>query len=96
MRYDPGLSWAVHSATLCAGGSPAAQRMNQKKLAGVKPEVTTKTKTAADYLGAFSNDKQTALERLRNAIRAAAPRAEECISYRLPAFRLGDAGSRRR
>jgi uncharacterized protein YdhG (YjbR/CyaY superfamily) len=41
-----------------------------------------------DYLAALSEDKRAALERLRRAIRAAAPRAEECISYRLPAFRL--------
>ncbi|MGH2628129.1 MAG: iron chaperone [Anaerolineales bacterium] len=36
----------------------------------------------------MSDEKRGALERLRNAIRAAAPRAEECISYQLPAFRL--------
>ena len=36
----------------------------------------------------MSNDKRAALERLRRAIRAAAPRAEECVSYELPAFRL--------
>ena len=34
-------------------------------------------------------DQRLALERLRKAIRAAAPQAEECITYRLPAFRLG-------
>jgi uncharacterized protein YdhG (YjbR/CyaY superfamily) len=32
--------------------------------------------------------ERAALEKLRGAIRAAAPRAEECLSYRLPAFRL--------
>jgi uncharacterized protein YdhG (YjbR/CyaY superfamily) len=41
-----------------------------------------------EYLAALSEDKRAALERLRRAIRAAAPRAEECISYQLPAFRL--------
>ena len=46
------------------------------------------TKTIDEYLAALSNDKRAALERLRKTIRAAAPRAEECISYQLPAFRL--------
>jgi uncharacterized protein YdhG (YjbR/CyaY superfamily) len=36
----------------------------------------------------MSGDQRAALERLRKAIRAAAPAAEECISYALPAFRL--------
>jgi uncharacterized protein YdhG (YjbR/CyaY superfamily) len=47
-----------------------------------------KAKTIDDYLAALSDDKRAALERLRKTIRAAAPRAEECISYQLPAFRL--------
>ncbi|GBC83086.1 hypothetical protein HRbin10_02226 [bacterium HR10] len=34
------------------------------------------------------NDKRAALEKLRRTIRAAAPRAIECISHQLPAFRL--------
>jgi uncharacterized protein YdhG (YjbR/CyaY superfamily) len=41
-----------------------------------------------DYLAALSDDKRAALEKLRAAIRAAAPEAVECISYQLPAFRL--------
>lgn len=45
-------------------------------------------KTIDDYLAAVSSDKRAALQRLRKTIHAAAPRAEECISYQLPAFRL--------
>jgi uncharacterized protein YdhG (YjbR/CyaY superfamily) len=41
-----------------------------------------------DYLASLAEDKRTALEKLRRAIKAAAPRAEECISYGIPAFRL--------
>lgn len=41
-----------------------------------------------DYLGRLTNDKRVALGKLRRAIKRAAPRAEECISYQLPAFRL--------
>jgi uncharacterized protein YdhG (YjbR/CyaY superfamily) len=35
-----------------------------------------------------SPDKRAALNKLRRTIRTAFPRAEECISYGLPAFRL--------
>lgn len=45
--------------------------------------------TIDEYLAALSDDdKRAALEKLRKTIRSAAPGAEECISYRLPAFRL--------
>ena len=47
----------------------------------------TKTRTIDGYLAALSDAKRAALERLRKTIRAAAPKAEECISYQLPAFR---------
>lgn len=40
------------------------------------------------YLAGLSDDKRAALERLRKAIKGAAPGAEECFSYGLPAFRL--------
>ena len=45
-------------------------------------------RTIDEYLAALSDEKRAALERLRRTIRSAAPKAEECISYRLPAFRL--------
>jgi uncharacterized protein YdhG (YjbR/CyaY superfamily) len=41
------------------------------------------------YLSDVSVDKRAALEKLRRDIRAAARGAEECISYGIPAFRLG-------
>jgi uncharacterized protein YdhG (YjbR/CyaY superfamily) len=45
--------------------------------------------TAIDeYLAGLPDDTRAALERLRKIIHAVAPRAEECISYGLPAFRL--------
>jgi uncharacterized protein YdhG (YjbR/CyaY superfamily) len=46
-----------------------------------------KPKTIDEYLAALSDDKRAALEKLRKTIRAAAPRAEECISYQIPAYR---------
>jgi uncharacterized protein YdhG (YjbR/CyaY superfamily) len=53
-----------------------------------KARIRAKAKTIEEYLAALSSDKRAALERLRKTIRAAAPGAEECISYQLPAFRL--------
>jgi uncharacterized protein YdhG (YjbR/CyaY superfamily) len=49
--------------------------------------MAAKPKTINEYLAALSDDNRAALEKLRKAIRAAAPKAEECISYQLPAFR---------
>src|SRR5438034_898733 len=46
-----------------------------------------KPKTIDDYLAALSADKRAALEKLRKTIRAAAPKAEECISYGICAYR---------
>ena len=49
----------------------------------------SKPKTIDEYLAPLSNEKRAALEKLRRAIKSAAPKAEECISYQIPAFRLG-------
>jgi uncharacterized protein YdhG (YjbR/CyaY superfamily) len=45
-------------------------------------------KTIDEYLAALSDDKRAALQKIRKAVKAAAPGAEECITYRIPAFRL--------
>ncbi len=43
--------------------------------------------TVDDYLARLGEDKRAALQALREVIRAAAPDAEECISYQMPAFK---------
>ena len=48
----------------------------------------TRPTTIDEYLAALRDDQRAALEKLRKTIRAAAPDAEECISYQLAAFRL--------
>jgi uncharacterized protein YdhG (YjbR/CyaY superfamily) len=53
-----------------------------------KPKLSTKPKTIENYLAALSRDKRAALQHLSKTILSAAPRAEECISYGLPAFRF--------
>jgi uncharacterized protein YdhG (YjbR/CyaY superfamily) len=50
--------------------------------------VAAKPTTIDEYLAAVSDVQRAALEKLRKTIRAAAPKAEECISYGLAAFRL--------
>lgn len=50
--------------------------------------MTAKPQTIDEYLAPLSHEKRAALEKLRKAIKAAAPTAEECISYQIPAFRL--------
>jgi len=49
----------------------------------------TERPTSIDaYLATVSDDQRAALERLRVTIRRIIPKAEECISYGVPAFRL--------
>ncbi len=45
-------------------------------------------KTIDDYIAQFPGDIQVLLTRLRLTIKAAAPAAEEKISYRMPTFAL--------
>jgi uncharacterized protein YdhG (YjbR/CyaY superfamily) len=51
--------------------------------------MSAKPQTIDEYLAPLSDEKRAALERLRRAVKSAAPGAEECISYQIPAFRLG-------
>jgi len=53
-----------------------------------KSAKASKPKSTAAYLAGLSQDKRDALEKLRKAIKTAAPKAKECISYDIPAFRL--------
>src|SRR5439155_5307582 len=46
-----------------------------------------KPRTIDDYLATVSDDQRAALEQLRKTIRIAAPKAAECISYGIPAYR---------
>ncbi len=44
--------------------------------------------TIDEYLRSVPEDRRVTLQDLRRKIRAVIPDAEECISYRMPAFRL--------
>jgi uncharacterized protein YdhG (YjbR/CyaY superfamily) len=54
----------------------------------MRGEAGARPGTIDEYLARLRADQRAALAKLRKAIRAAAPEAEECISYRIPAFRL--------
>ena len=47
-----------------------------------------KAKNIDDYIGDFPPDVQLMLEKVRTAIRKAAPKAEEAIKYQMPTFVL--------
>jgi uncharacterized protein YdhG (YjbR/CyaY superfamily) len=55
-----------------------------------KSKGQAKPKTIDDYLAALDDEQREALERLRKTILKAAPGAEGCISYGMPAFRFED------
>jgi uncharacterized protein YdhG (YjbR/CyaY superfamily) len=44
-------------------------------------------KTIDEYIATFPKDVQVILEKFRQAIKEAAPEAEETISYKMPAFK---------
>lgn len=62
--------------------------MKQNNTASKSSGKAAKPKTHDDYIARLSADKRAALTKLRRAIKIAAPKAEECISYQVPAFRL--------
>jgi uncharacterized protein YdhG (YjbR/CyaY superfamily) len=48
----------------------------------------TKFKTVDEYFSVFPTTTKSVLMRMREAIRQAAPQAEELISYNMPAFKF--------
>jgi uncharacterized protein YdhG (YjbR/CyaY superfamily) len=49
----------------------------------------TKFSTIDEYIAAQDDDRKPALQQFRKIIKAAAPKAEEVISYGMPAFKQG-------
>lgn len=58
-------------------------RLRPKTASKSGPKITT----IDEYLKVLPADQQSALATLRSIIQKAAPQAEECISYGIPAFR---------
>jgi uncharacterized protein YdhG (YjbR/CyaY superfamily) len=51
--------------------------------------MTAKPATVDEYIAAAAVDRRAGLEDLRRTVVRAAPAAEECIAYDMPAYRLG-------
>jgi uncharacterized protein YdhG (YjbR/CyaY superfamily) len=70
--------------------SKTAKKAKAKRTpkARTKTVARPKPKTVSGYLASLSSENRAALNKLRRNIRAAAPGAEECISYQMPAFRF--------
>ena len=51
--------------------------------------MTVRPATIDTYLSAVKDPQRAALQKLRRTIREIVPEAEECISYSIPAFRVG-------
>ena len=68
----------------------ATKKTSAKKTpkARTKTAAKPKPKTVSEYLASLNSKNRAALNKLRTNIRAAAPGAEECISYQMPAFRF--------
>lgn len=50
--------------------------------------MTTRFASVEEYLASFPDDVRAVLEEVRGAIRAAAPEAEETISYNMPTYKI--------
>jgi uncharacterized protein YdhG (YjbR/CyaY superfamily) len=63
-------------------------KAKRTRKAKTKTAATPKARTVSGYLASLSSGNRAALNKLRKNILAAAPGAEECISYQIPAFRF--------
>ena len=84
---------ALTSTTGCQlrsqGAGPVLTMFRAQKLTAARRiSVATKPHTIDEYLAGLSPENRAALQKVRRAVHAAAPAAEECISYGIPAFRL--------
>jgi len=59
------------------------------RISMVRTTVARKPTSIDEYLETVKGERRRALDQLRKMIRAIVPKAEECISYGIPAFRLG-------
>lgn len=50
--------------------------------------LTTDLKTIDNYIKTFPKDVQSILEKIKKTIKRTTPNAEECLVYKVPAFKL--------
>jgi uncharacterized protein YdhG (YjbR/CyaY superfamily) len=71
-------------------GIAEAYHVRRRARDTVRARAMRKNPTTIDeYLAGIPAAQRAALQRLREMIRAIVPDAEECISYKIPAFRVG-------
>jgi len=96
--YDPAglLEWLSKDRAAVRFRDVASVRARRSDLAQIVRQWITHVGRGAKaagpidaYLARVKPDQRAALEKLRKTIRAAAPGAEECLSYGLCAFKLG-------
>lgn len=51
--------------------------------------MSSKPTSIDEYLQRLGSQQRAALEKLRQDVKSAVPKAEECISYQVPTFKLG-------
>jgi uncharacterized protein YdhG (YjbR/CyaY superfamily) len=68
-------------------GNTPVRKMSSKR----SPEKNGPAKTVDDYIAAAPRETQVKLAQLRKVIKAAAPGADEYISYGMPFYRQGEA-----
>jgi len=78
------IAWHREHQKRC-GCRPFPPKLQQQM---VGPSPKEREPAIDDYLAGTSPTNRALLEELRKTIRAVVPEVEECISYRIPAFRL--------
>jgi uncharacterized protein YdhG (YjbR/CyaY superfamily) len=82
------VPWSLHLQTPSgtgARGGPLARHVGMRI---IFPVMAKKPNTIDEYLAVLSLEQRDELEKLRQIIHKILPKAEECLSYGIPAFRL--------
>jgi uncharacterized protein YdhG (YjbR/CyaY superfamily) len=83
---DAEQSSANHLRAIPKGGYGSLAPMSARKKPVIKPQMG-RDPAIDEYLAGVGPGSRVLLEKLRKTIHASVPEVEECISYRLPAFR---------
>jgi uncharacterized protein YdhG (YjbR/CyaY superfamily) len=67
---------------------PRKRRSESMKTENERDPRMKAAKTIDEYVSMFPDDIQEILEKMRQIVRASAPKAEETISYQIPTFKL--------
>jgi uncharacterized protein YdhG (YjbR/CyaY superfamily) len=88
--YEHGVQiWMPYLGTHLHGAKCTKSGLKGLPMKKVKPgaKKSASAQTVDDYLAALPEEKRDTLEKLRKAIKAAAPQATEVISYQMPMYK---------